>query len=258
MIKAAFFDIDGTLLDHEAGGIIHEDTREALKALRRKGIKVFIASGRNPWEIAELEGLRGFTADGWVLMNGQLGLGENGEVLFADYLEGKEKETILQAFREKEVCVVLVTVKGNYANREGKDLTAAYAAIHTKTPLPQAYQEEDIYMATLCGKEAELSELIAELQGCRLTYWREDALDVNAPGGEKLSGCERMAALFGISIEDCMAFGDGENDLSMLKGAGIGIAMGNGSPSAKEAADYVTEDIDKGGIVKALVHYQCL
>ena len=153
---------------------------------------------------------------------------------------------------------MLVTVKGNYANREGKDLTAAYAAIHTETPLPQTYQEEDIYMATLCGKEAELSELIAELQGCRLTYWREDALDVNAAGGEKLSGCERMAALFGISIQDCMAFGDGENDLSMLKGVGIGIAMGNGSSGAKEAADYITEDIDKGGIVKALQHYKCL
>ena len=257
-MRAAFFDIDGILLDHEAGGIIHEDTREALKALRRKGIKVFIASGRNLWEIAELEGLRGFTADGWVLMNGQLGLGENGEVLFADYLEGKEKETILQAFREKEVCVVLVTTKGNYANREGKDLTAAYAAIHTETPLPQEYQDEEIYMATLCGKEAELSDLIGKLQGCRLTYWREDALDVNAPGGEKLAGCKRMASLFGITIEDCMAFGDGENDLSMLEGAGIGVAMGNGSEAAKAAADYVTADIDKGGIVRALQHYGLL
>ena len=91
MIQAAFFDIDGTLLDHEAGGIIHEDTREALKQLRKKGIKVFIASGRNPWEIAELEGLRGFTADGWVLMNGQLDWARTGKSSLLTIWKGKRK-----------------------------------------------------------------------------------------------------------------------------------------------------------------------
>ena len=48
------------------------------------------------------------------------------------------------------------------------------------------------------------------------------------------------------------AFGDGGNDVTMLQYAHIGVAMGNGNPEAKRAADYVTDDVDKGGIPKAL------
>ena len=52
-----------------------------------------------------------------------------------------------------------------------------------------------------------------------------------------------------------MAFGDGENDIDMLKFAGIGVAMGNSSDIVKAAADYVTDTIDNDGIEKALRHF---
>ena len=52
-----------------------------------------------------------------------------------------------------------------------------------------------------------------------------------------------------------MAFGDGENDMEMLKFVQTGIAMGNGDKEVKEIADYVTDDIDDGGIYSALKHF---
>ena len=52
-----------------------------------------------------------------------------------------------------------------------------------------------------------------------------------------------------------MAFGDGENDITMLKCVGIGVAMGNGKEELKKEADYVTADIDDDGIEKALIHF---
>ena len=55
-----------------------------------------------------------------------------------------------------------------------------------------------------------------------------------------------------------MAFGDGDNDADMLEFAQIGVAMGNGSPKAKEAAGYVTTDIDDDGIANALKHFHLL
>ena len=52
-----------------------------------------------------------------------------------------------------------------------------------------------------------------------------------------------------------MAFGDGGNDLEMLRHAAIGIAMGNADDDVKQAADYVTNDVDDEGVFKALQHF---
>ena len=52
-----------------------------------------------------------------------------------------------------------------------------------------------------------------------------------------------------------MAFGDGGNDLSIIKEAGIGVAMGNANDNVKAAADYVTAPIDQDGLAKAFVHF---
>ena len=62
-----------------------------------------------------------------------------------------------------------------------------------------------------------------------------------------------MAARLGLDISETMAFGDGGNDLSIIRRAGIGVAMGNAGPDVKAAADYVTTSVDDDGILNALV-----
>lgn len=81
MIKAIFFDIDGTLLDHspKGGGRIPPSTLRCLEALRKKGIKLFVATGRIPAMVTFLEDL--FPFDGFVTLNGQLALDREGRVL---------------------------------------------------------------------------------------------------------------------------------------------------------------------------------
>ena len=54
--------------------------------------------------------------------------------------------------------------------------------------------------------------------------------------------------------EDAVAIGDGDNDIEMIRYAGTGVAMGNGSPWVKEIADYVTDSIEKDGLWKAFSH----
>ena len=76
--------------------------------------------------------------------------------------------------------------------------------------------------------------------------------------GGKVMGMEQILKFHGISREECIAFGDGENDIEMLQFAGIGIAMGNADPEVKESADYVTADVDEGGVLKALRHYKLI
>ena len=77
-------------------------------------------------------------------------------------------------------------------------------------------------------------------------------------GNSKQHGIDLIAAHYGIDLKDTLAFGDGGNDISMLRHAGIGIAMGNANDTVKQNADYVTDDIDNDGIVKALRHLDLL
>ena len=60
---------------------------------------------------------------------------------------------------------------------------------------------------------------------------------------------------YGVSKEDTYGFGDGTNDIEMIKFAGVGVAMGNAEEPVKAVADFVTADIDDDGIEKALQHF---
>ena len=68
----------------------------------------------------------------------------------------------------------------------------------------------------------------------------------------KCTGIRQVLAHYGIDIKDAAAIGDGNNDVSMLSYAGIGIAMGNGTAKARAAADYVTGDVARDGLMQAV------
>ena len=67
-----------------------------------------------------------------------------------------------------------------------------------------------------------------------------------------------LAAHEGLDISECIAFGDGGNDISILRAAGIGVAMGNAADGVKASADYVTTHIDDDGIANAFRHFELI
>ena len=64
-----------------------------------------------------------------------------------------------------------------------------------------------------------------------------------------------MSKHLGIGLEECIAFGDGGNDMTILQTAGIGVAMGNAYEGVKAVADYVTTSVDEDGIRNAFIHF---
>mgnify|MGYP000081423280 FL=1 len=75
--------------------------------------------------------------------------------------------------------------------------------------------------------------------------------DVNVAGVNKAMGINEFASYYGFDVSRTIAFGDGGNDISMIRAAGMGIAMGGASEAVKSVADYITEAVDENGVRNA-------
>ena len=101
----------------------------------------------------------------------------------------------------------------------------------------------------------EEKEFLPLVHHCEFGRWHPAFVDITALGNTKQNGIDEFIKRFGFTLEETMAFGDGGNDIGMLRHAGIGIAMGNANDEVKAAADYVTASVDEDGIYKALKHF---
>lgn len=81
-------------------------------------------------------------------------------------------------------------------------------------------------------------------------------IEINGPGATKGIALAKLCEHLGVDIKDTMAFGDGTNDTSMLKAAGIGVAMANAEACVKEAADFVTLSNEENGVAYAMHHFK--
>lgn len=256
MIKAAFFDIDGTLLSHTLHGV-PAGTVRALAALRRRGVLVFAATGRHMQEFTRLP-LDDLTFDGYVTLNGQLCLDRDGKILAGTELPQADVQTLAELFEEKQLPLMLVEENGMYINFVDDLVRAANRAISTPVPSTGHYAGAKIYQAILYAVDADVRPVAARLPGCKISRWNPFGVDIVPRTGGKAVGIRRMLEHFNIRADEIAAFGDGENDIEMLRYAGLGIAMGNAEQAVKEAADYVTDAIDSDGVAHALAHFSLL
>ena len=104
-------------------------------------------------------------------------------------------------------------------------------------------------------QEAELLSLLPNTRGVR---WHPDFVDLIPADGGKDRGIQRFLDHYGWSKEQTISFGDGGNDVDMLRFTGIGVAMGNATEEPKDVADYVTDDVDHDGIWNALKHFDII
>ena len=256
MIKAAFFDIDGTLLSHKTKQI-PPSAREALQALKQAGIRCVVATGRMLREMDRLP-MGDVSFDAYITMNGQRTLDADRQHLDSMPLEGAAKEYVLELFRKQEIPVILVEEDRLYLNFANQRVTDVQTSISSKVPPVGTYEGAELYQACvyITPKEASVLDLFRDI--CEITRWHPGAVDLIAKGGGKRTAILRLLDKMGISPEEIIAFGDGENDMGMLQLAGIGVAMGNAEEKVKEIADYVTADIDEDGVAKALKHFHLI
>lgn len=252
-IKAVFFDVDGTLLSHRLGDV-PASARRAVEALRAKGIRCLIASGRHREEIRRLP-VENMTFDGYLTLNGQLCMDADGEIFWAEPITGIAKERILEAFHSKETAVMLVEKDTMYLNLVNDRVRKAQADISTPIPPLGAYTGNPVYQAVAYVNGEEEKAFSRMVPGCMITRWNPNGIDMIRSSGGKEAGIRTYLEKMGISREETMAFGDAQNDLQMLSFAGIGVAMGNAAPEIRAQADYVTDSVEEDGIEKGLKHF---
>lgn len=254
MIKAVFFDVDGTLMSHKLNDV-PESTRKSLAELRKRGIKTVIATGRHMIELSKLPVMQGLEFDGYLTLNGQLCLDKTMHVVAGNPIDAGEMEILISIFHAKRIPFMLIGQDDRYINMINPTVIKTQAATKGTVPNIGAYKGEKIYQAIAFVPDNQRQLLDSILDECAITSWNTTGIDIISRGGGKSQGIQKFLDEEGISRSEIMAFGDGENDMDMLKFAGIGVAMGNASDTVKAAADYVTDSVDDNGIEKALRHF---
>ncbi|MBR1498785.1 MAG: Cof-type HAD-IIB family hydrolase [Bacteroidaceae bacterium] len=262
MTKIIFLDIDGTLLSFRTHRV-PASTIEAVRRARQQGVKVWIATGRPLPFVSNLEGLE---YDGIMCVNGAQCQIQSPQqttqdvaVIHSQPIPRADVERMIAEQRRTGLPVV-------YAGNERAILTApdgipsAVDEIFTYLDIkcPPLFEPEEALSFTVMQiigfyEETDQKHIIGDiLKGCSDTRWHPVFADCIAKGTSKATGIDHVIRHYGIDLSETMAFGDGGNDIEMLRHAGIGVAMGNASDDVKAAADIVTTSVDEDGVANII------
>lgn len=256
MIKAIFFDIDGTLVSFQTHQI-PDSTFETLRALHNKGIKLFIATGRGP---DGLDVLKDFPFDGYITLNGQYCYHSKG-IIYENTIQKQDIQALLDYLDKKPFPCGFTEEHTKYFNMRDERVDEIHSITHNDDhPAGDCSRviEHKIYQCMCFIDEQEEKELLKVMPHCIAARWHPLFCDVSPLGGTKQKGIDQFLNYYHIDISETMAFGDGGNDIQMLQHVPLSVAMGNANDEVKAIATYVTDSVDNDGIFKAMKHFQLL
>lgn len=267
MIKLIALDLDGTLLTSDKK--ISDKTRESLIELQRQGIKLILASGRpTPGLFSEARKLLMHEFSGYLLSyNGAaLHVYDSMETLHSQTLSLQQAHRIIDHSR-KYPQMTMMTYNSHTLLCE--KVTAYRVLQEAKMCRIAIQQVEDMHkaidfepfkflFAIEPSQMAQLEEEFKapfkdELSMVLSTPYYMEVMNQDISKGKTL---HKLLDILHLKPEHLMAFGDGQNDLQMLKMAGTSVCMGNGDPLCKEAATFVTKNNDEDGIPYAIEHFR--
>lgn len=252
MIKAVFFDVDGTLVSFKTHRI-SDAVLDALYELQHRGVKVCIASGRPKYLI---NNVGDFPFDAFVCMNGGLAM-VGDEVIYRHPMD-KADAVAMARFAVRTHTPAYLFAETESGVNETNDVSRSIEALlDIKAPevrdiVSMAEQGPVYEFSTFLTEEQEKSLLHPLLHNVVYPRWHPAFMDINPCGLSKLVAARKVISHFGIELSETMAFGDGGNDVELLMGVGTGVVMGNATDEVKSCADYVTDSVDEDGIVTAL------
>lgn len=271
MVKAILLDIDGTLTNSQKQ--ITSRTRDALLAAQDKGVVLVLASGRADVGLHQFADVLRMKDHGgvFVAFNGAKSLNyQTGEVYFEQAMTVDQGRRVLEHMKGFEVasCIdhgeYMLTNDAYFTiERDGAPyLIVEYEAhnngflVREERDLP-AVVDWGINKILNAGQPAYLQEhwqeMLAPFEGeLSAMFTAPFYYEFTPLGVDKSRALSETFSALGIDPADIVAFGDAQNDRTMIEWAGCGVAMGNAVDEVKAVADYVTLSCDEDGIAAAL------
>lgn len=266
--KLICIDMDGTLLDEK--GQVTKQNKAALKAAYDKGVHIAITTGRIfqcASHYADLIGVSGpvITSNG-----AYIGIKGSEKAIYQSIMTKEALYDFYHAAKKYDMLIYFFTTWGVVSDRAfPKD--HPYIALNETLPeegrihlkevahFEEAFEKYDgSFLKAICIEEKEkwkLAKLREELETYPhfevVTSW-ENNIEIMSAGTSKGSGVEKLAQYLKLQREEVICIGDSENDLSMIRYAGLGVAMGNALPEVKAAAQYITTSNGESGVAKAI------
>lgn len=258
MIKAAFFDVDGTLVSFKTH-TISDAVVDALYALQRNGVKVCISSGRPRYLI---DNVRDFPFDAFVCANGGLAFVGN-ETVYRRPLSAEDALAVAELAVSKNIPAYLFAENESGVNVMNEVSRGIERLLNIKVPpqrdIVEMAKSMPVYEYSLFLTEEEEREILHPLlKDAEYPRWHPAFMDINPKGLSKFIGVQHILEHFGIEVSESIAFGDGGNDIDLLAKIGTGVAMGNATDEVKSHADYITDTVDEDGVVTALQHFDLI
>ncbi|XP_019083507.1 PREDICTED: uncharacterized protein LOC104752224 [Camelina sativa] len=267
-----FCDMDGTLLNSKSQ--ISEANAEALKEALRRGLKVVIATGKSrPGAIrilktADLTGSDGIVSESspGVFVQGLLVYGRQGKEVYRGNLDRDVcRETCLYSLEHRipliafsqDRCLTLfdhplVDSLHTIYNEPKAEIISSVDQLIAESDIQKV-----IFMDTTEGVSSVIRPYWSEATGDRanVVQAQSDMLEIVPPGTSKGNGVKMLLNHLGVSPDEIMAIGDGENDIEMLELASLGVAMSNGAEKTKAVADVIGVSNDQDGVADAIYRY---
>ncbi len=271
-IKAIALDIDGTLTNDRK--VVTPRTRKALLAAQDVGVKLILSSGR------PVQGLRSIAEELELNMHDGLLVALNGahvvdaqtdEVLYDQPIDADEMRSLIGHIRQFDVIPWITSGKNLFVERSARHVIryrggdfdiVEYERSMCDLKLCEIDDLLDVcdisHNKLLCAAEPEYLQghwraMAAPFEGHLSPMFTADFYyEFMAPGINKARALSGALSELGIDASEVAAFGDGQNDVSMIEWAGMGVAMANAVDEAKAVADMVTASNNEDGIALAL------
>lgn len=261
MIKAIFFDVDGTLVSFRQK-FLSDQLLSDLHALRERGIRLFLSTGRALQDLKSTGMLREAEFDGYVTLNGQFCCNGDGEAYRDRPIDLEDLKGAYRVLADNPDIPAILEGNGeSWLTQINDRVREVYEFLHTELypvcPLEWLLEKHVYQFVPLVGSGKE-KLFLDVMPGCKYTRWHPKGIDILPRDGGKDVGVRMTMERYGFAQEEVMAFGDGENDLPMLEVAGVAVAMGNGEDEVKAMAGYVTDTVENDGISKALRRFGLL
>ena len=260
MVKLISLDLDGTLLD--PAGQITQASRDAIAQARQAGVRVVLNTGRPIPEAIRFAREAGCDDLLSCLGGAALVDWEEERVLRRFDLPKPVGRKVLELCLGREIELMIFAEENILMDRfSGASLRRTYPfpAFHENAlelDDPVGYmRERGICLTKIHGDwnpgNYPLEELAA-LPGVTLTAASDHDFELVPEGVDKGRALAELAGMYGLTVEECAAVGDSDNDMAMLRAARLPIAMGNASPTVKAAAKWVAGTNADDGVAGAI------